>query len=203
MNVMHLWVLWFALKRFYMPRGCKMSSRPRGYDPPNKARTWKPPVQGFHSLVKIYSKESLIFSKPTAFLSVPLSWADREVDDSHGNWIQKVWTCFHGTQRCLPFIDADKDTDDLVPRKTESVYIKKRSVDCHCAQLPEMCVISCSTSAVAASPMVERTESLHLHIVYNGCPAMSLVSLSFPLDVSLSLHVHCIGWGETVSSCRW
>lgn len=97
----------------------------------------------------------------------------------------------------MPFIATAKHTDDLVPTKTETVYIKKRSVDCHCAQLPQTCVISCPTSAVAAFPMVERTASLRLHSVCDSFPAMSL-SVSPPMF----LYVHCIGWGETVSSCR-
>ena len=86
----------------------------------------------------------------------------------------------------MPFIAAAEHTDDLVPTKTESVYIKKRSVDCHCAQLPETGVISRSTSAVAAFPMVERTASRHLHTVREWLPTMSSVSLWMFLYLSMA-----------------
>ena len=57
-------------------------------------------------------------------------------------------TCFRGTRSSLPFIAEARHTGELVPTKTEAHYIKKnRSVDCHCARLPETCVASCPASA--------------------------------------------------------
>lgn len=67
-------------------------------------------------------------------------------------------------------------------------------MDCHCAQLPQTCVISCPTSAVAAFPMVERTASLHR--VCNAFPAT-------PPSASLSMLLYLSMWREAVSSYRW
>lgn len=159
-----------------------MSSRPKGL--PNEARTWKPPA-----LVKIYSKGSLIFSEPTAFLSVPLScsWSDRKVHDSHGYRAKNVGTvktCFYGTRTSLPFIAATEHPYDLVSTKTESVYIKKRSVDIHCAQHPRTCVISCSTSSAVA--FFSHGVNL-LHSVYNGSTSIIRLSVSLWMCPYLSV----------------
>lgn len=108
---------------------------------------------------------------PLQTYSIPviLRLCDGKVNESHGDWFQmvgRVGTSFHGTRKYLPFIATAKNTDCLVPTKTEKVYIKKRSVGCHCAELPGMCVISCSTSAVGAFPMKGQSDSISLSAQY-------------------------------------
>lgn len=186
MNVKHLWVLWFGLKRFYIPRACKMSSRARGYDLPNKARTWKPPVQGFpsHPLVKIYSKGSLIFSEPTAFLSVALScpWADRKVHGSHGYWIQNVgMDLFSWNKEIFAIYSCSQTQRILFPQKQRASILKK----------DQWTVIVLSFLRRVSFPVLHQLWLLFPW--WKGQHSVCIVSimvpyhvLCFPLDVSLS-----------------
>lgn len=99
-------------------------------------------------------------------------------------------------QKYLPFIATSKHTDDLVPTKTETIYIKekkkrKKSVGCHCPRLPETCHFLSASAVVAVSnggkdSIIPSTDSF---------PTMSCLSVPWCL-------VHCIRRGKTVSSCR-
>lgn len=196
MNVMHLWVLWFALK-------CRVVKQPQGLEvmilQTKGGREalcwWFSPVQGFPSILwwKYFQRGPLIFSEPTAFLSVPSScpWADRKVHDSHGYWTQNVgMDLFSWNKEIFAIYSCSQTQTILFPQKQRASILKK----------DQWTVIVLSFLRRVSFPVLHQLWPLfpwwkgqHLCICTvseNGC--LLLYVICFPLDDSLSFHVHCM-----------